>query len=416
MRGRPSRPIAAMDALLASASTSHPSDPHAASILHVLALDTLTPSLRLAFHHVLTVGAQRHPRWLLRAHRFRDEAYLALAAMIEAHSLRRHSASFGEHFYGVQRSATSSRAPSFTAEWLLLLLPSYLRSKAEAFIEDADVADAADAAAVVAEEAAAANDDIAVDGEPEALARPTSARPTSASALSPRLRAVLRLACRLGCALVDGANLWQLLLYMHGQSRHATLAQRLLGFALRRRQGIASPLPPPPPTATNTAVASTPSAPPASSTQPAVMRLLMRLGALLEAPFNHARQLLLLSVFSYRLLEWWHSPQHAPPPPPRLLPPPPPPPPRLPTAPATAGVCGACRMVPREPTAAPSGYVYCASCALGAARRFQRCPVSGQPMKVEDLRRLYETSRPPNTGGGAGGTAVGTAAAAGGRG
>ena len=59
-----------------------------------------------------------------------------------------------------------------------------------------------------------------------------------------------------------------------------------------------------------------------------------------------------------------------------------------------AGLCGVCRMVPREPTVAPSGYVFCASCALGAARREAKCPVSGQMMKVEDLRRLYETSRP----------------------
>ena len=200
----------------------------------------------------------------------------------------------------------------------------------------------------------------------------------------------MRLVCRLGCSLVDGANLWQLLLYMHGRSRHATLAQRLLGFALRRRQGGLPPLP-----AAGPGAAPSMSTAAAPATAPLLMRLLTRLGALLEAPLNHARQLLMLSVFSYRLLEWWHSPQHAPPPPPRLLPPPPPPPPRLKGAPQTAGVCGVCRMVPREPTAAPSGYVYCASCALGAARRHQRCPVSGQPMQPEELRRLYETSRPP---------------------
>ena len=63
-------------------------------------------------------------------------------------------------------------------------------------------------------------------------------------------------------------------------------------------------------------------------------------------------------------------------------------------APPAPGLCGVCRMVPREPTVAPSGYVFCASCALGAARREAKCPVSGQMMKVEDLRRLYETSRP----------------------
>ena len=83
----------------AGAASTDPDDPHAASVLHVLALDSLMPSLRLAFNHVLTVAAQRHPRWLLRAHRWRDELYLVLSALIEAHSLRRNRASFCEHFY-----------------------------------------------------------------------------------------------------------------------------------------------------------------------------------------------------------------------------------------------------------------------------------------------------------------------------
>ena len=115
-----------MDALASAAAGAHNphGDPHAASILHVLALDSLMPSLRLAHHHVLTVAAQRHPGWLLRAHRFRDEVYLLLAALLETHSLGRHGASFGEHFYGVQRAPTGKQPPRLLAELLVLLLPA----------------------------------------------------------------------------------------------------------------------------------------------------------------------------------------------------------------------------------------------------------------------------------------------------
>ena len=103
-----------MDALLAAGAASHdPSDPHAANVLHVLALDSLAPSLRFAFHHVLTVLAQRHPFYFLHAHRFRDEVHLAVSALLEAHSLRRHGTSFSEHFYGVHRVPTGTRSPSF---------------------------------------------------------------------------------------------------------------------------------------------------------------------------------------------------------------------------------------------------------------------------------------------------------------
>ena len=406
-----------MDAL-ASASAVHPEDPHAASMLQILALDSLMPSLRLAHHYILTVAAQRYPAWLLGAHRFRDEVYLLFATLLEAHSLLRHDASFGEHFYGTHRAPTGSRVPSFGLQLFLLLAPSYLRAKIEAHLLNDEPEEA---------EAVAENDDI--DDTPQAVnadrLRLENASATNSSSSSSawhwseaqqRIKTLLRHICRVGCALIDASNLWQLMLFLHGRSRHATLAQRLFGFTLRRRIAgallVAASQGPRGSSANNGSSSSS-----SSSVEPMSdvvvgggagalpdtprMRLLRRLAALAEAPLNHARQLLLLSVFSYRLLEWWHAPQHAPPPPPRLIPPPPPPPPRMQAAgargflaPPAPGLCGVCRMVPREPTVAPSGYVFCASCALGAARREAKCPVSGQMMKVEDLRRLYETSRP----------------------
>ena len=426
-----------MDALsAAAASAAHPDDPQSASIISVLAIDTLMPSLRLAHHYVLTILAQRYPRWVLKMHRFRDETYLLLAALLEAHSLGRRDASFAEFFYGMRRvpsghaAARVSRA-SAAAQFLALLLPAYLRAKLDAHLAEADSDSSNNNVEVPAagNAAGASQESSARDSEADEFADAAEAASTSQAAatgggraraagmpasmaarvaalcakLPPNVRAALQLVCRTLCAACDGGNLLALLLFVHGRSRHATLAQWLLGFTLRRRmlnddatdgsvgRGSAPRLP-------AIGVDNGVSLSRGGDSADGLWRLLHRLGALAEAPLRHARQLLLLSVFSFRLLEWWHAPQHLPPPPPRLIPPPPRPPPELTPGgfPShLAGLCGACRIVPRDPTAAPSGYVYCAACARSAARRDARCPVTGTPMHESELRRLYETSRPP---------------------
>ena len=131
------------------------------------------------------------------------------------------------------------------------------------------------------------------------------------------------------------------------------------------------------------------------------------------APLRHARQLLVLSVFGYRLLEWWHAPDHAPLPPPKLIPPPPPAPLRAANrqvgshsacclsapaytpdmAPLKSDLCAVCHMQLYDPVAAPSGYVFCAACAHAAVRNQGRCPLTGLAMRSEDIVRLFETSR-----------------------
>ena len=358
-------------ALAAAAATA---DGTTASIISILAIDGLMPSLRLAHHYVLTIAAQRYPSYILRLHRFRDEVYLILSTMLEGHSLGHHGASFAEVFYGMQRASghSSKQDPrgnvaSVAAQLAALLLPSYLRAKVETLLE-ADHEDGDD------------------------YLRRSFAR------LPPRVREAVSLLCRAVCALCDGGNLVALLLFVHGRSKHATLAQWLLNFTLRRRTAQ---------DALNQMKTSGASGSGArgnaggrsvgsSSVETAILGLLRRIGTLLEAPLRHARQLLLLSVFSFRLLEWWHAPQNAPSPPPKLIPPPPQPPPPRTDAPlaTTAGICSACRRAPREPTASPSGYVFCASCLRAAMARDRRCPVTGQPMRPEQLRRLYETSRP----------------------
>ena len=174
-------------------------------------------------------------------------------------------------------------------------------------------------------------------------ASPPSPPPQTARQLALRL---LRLLCRASLAVLDGGNLVQLLLFLHGRSRHATLIQRLLGFTLgNQRPPLAMPgasggaAAPAAPSSVGATRGASGAAGDSFSAAGGLQHILSRALSLAEAPLQHARQLLLLSVFSFRLLEWWHAPQHAAPPPPRLIPPPPPPPPPLSSASPFYRVC-----------------------------------------------------------------------------
>jgi peroxin-12 len=360
----------------AFAGASNPADPTAASIIDVLALERLMPALRAACHYVLTVSAQRHT-WLLGIHRFRDEAFLALVALLEAHSLFRNGSSFAEHFYGLERRASrSSTGPrSSLLPWLVLVLLPYVRAKLDETFELTRTSDGA------------ARDGMGEDGGASGD-RPAPVRAAERSTRDALLR-LLQSVSRVACAALDAANLGQLLLFMSERSRHVSLAQRVLNYTLHRpgpQRGAPAGL-----------RAATP------SSRAAVVRSaswLETMGHVLELPLRHARNLLLLSVFGYRLVEWWYLPDNAPPRSLKLIPPPPFPPPLHEAAAALPppGLCGVCRMEPREPTATPSGFVLCGSCAREAVRRQGVCPISGMPMLERDLRRLYETSRAPTKG------------------
>ncbi|KAL1498606.1 hypothetical protein AB1Y20_013921 [Prymnesium parvum] len=295
------------------------------SLFELLAQERLMPALRRAHHFVLTVAAQRHPSLFLPLHRRRAALHLGLAALLEAYSLRRHAASFAEHFYGLRREPPPAPSRSLLA-WLLLLLP-YARASAD----------------------------------------------ESLSAAPPAARGARRLAraYRAACAAADAAHLLQLVLHLYGRSAHASFAQRALGYRLRRATAEDARL--------------TRAGKGAEGVLP-----------LLEAPLRHARQLLLLSVLGYRLLEWWHSPEESPLPRVTLFPPPPPPPPLRcgVVVPVEPSRCGVCHRDPVDPAAAPSGLVYCYECIHEAIARDGACPLSGKPATLKEVRRIYETSRP----------------------
>lgn len=112
---------------------------------------------------------------------------------------------------------------------------------------------------------------------------------------------------------------------------------------------------------------------------------------------DHARSALILSVFGFKLLEWWYGDGA------RALgagddvdvPPPPPPPPLLPDPagiglPDSPDLCPLCRGPRVNPTvAATSGYAYCYACIQGHVEKNANCPVTLAKTTVEQLWRIY---------------------------
>ncbi len=74
------------------------------SYFELIAQDRLIPSLRGAFHHVLSTLGTWYPS-LARAAKYNDEIFYTLVWVIESHYLKKYDSSFAENFYGLKREA-----------------------------------------------------------------------------------------------------------------------------------------------------------------------------------------------------------------------------------------------------------------------------------------------------------------------
>ncbi|KAE8211588.1 hypothetical protein CF327_g4672 [Tilletia walkeri] len=99
-----------MDALLSGVDSS--ADPYRPSFFELFAQDQLSSLLRPAIRYVLTVLAQRNPRYLLRLVNRFDEIYALLLLAVERHYLSTWGSSFAENFYGLRRR----RRPAITTD------------------------------------------------------------------------------------------------------------------------------------------------------------------------------------------------------------------------------------------------------------------------------------------------------------
>ena len=116
---------------------------------------------------------------------------------------------------------------------------------------------------------------------------------------------------------------------------------------------------------------------------------------------RYAKYGVLLSIFAFKFLEWWHSPANAyysaggggss-----RRLPVPPPPKQPLPVEggvalPADRSLCPLCLDERANPAATPTGYVFCYSCIHQHVQARHCCPITLRPCTLQQLRKIYDS-------------------------
>ncbi|GAA6000927.1 ubiquitin-protein ligase peroxin 12 [Rhodotorula paludigena] len=394
-------------------------DPYRVSIFELAAQDQLRDLLSPVVRYVLSVFAQRNPRYLLRIVNHHDSLFALCIWFVERHYLLTHGGSFTETFYGLKRRKVLGRGrggideertkaafkltgksdqlgrKEVTGSLVFLVLLPYLKTKATDLYErlgggvDADLF----------------SSPTSTSSSPLALLRNASLNPS----LLVRLKLAFQAAFKLSYPY---ANLvWELLLlvynlrYLFGKSPYWRPWFQLLGIEVRRMgqedyerlSSIPTPL---------TRLLRAPrSSPP--STRPPLSLILRRLPALVPALLLDSLRLALpLSIFGFRLLEWWYSPAggssvlgrgHKPGSQPAL---------RAPRAESDAAQQGTCVVHGGRvdnPTALPSGWVGCYRClraleeevedlALGEGVKRGtgrlRDPKTGEWVEVGRLRRI----------------------------
>ncbi|BGP45811.1 ubiquitin-protein ligase peroxin 12 [Rhodotorula kratochvilovae] len=399
-------------------------DPYRPSIFELAAQDQLRDLLSPVVRYVLSVFAQRNPRYLLRIVNHHDGLFAIAMWFVERHYLITHGGSFAETFYGLKRrkvlgsgggGAKEERTKAafaltgksdklgrkeVTGSLLFLVLLPYLKIKATDLYErlgggvDADLFSSPSSPS----------------SSPLDLLRNVALNPSLLTRIKLASQALFKLS-------YPHANLlWELLLlvynlrYLFGRSPYWRPWFRILGIEVRRMgqedyERLASV-----PTPLQRIFAAPRNAPPSS--RPPLTTILRRAVRLSPAlALDSLRLLLPLSIFGFRLLEWWYSPSggagalgagrkagaqpalRAPPPPGEVAG----------AAQPERGTCVVHGGKIDNPTALPSGWVGCYRClrALeeevddpaageGATRGSGRLrdPKTGEWVEVGRLRRI----------------------------
>ncbi|KWU44977.1 hypothetical protein RHOSPDRAFT_17228 [Rhodotorula sp. JG-1b] len=429
------------------APSSAMADPARPSIFELAAQDQLRDLLSPVVRYVLSVFAQRNPRYLLRIVNHHDSLFALCMWFVERHYLSTYGGSFAETFYGLKRRKTLNRALATTAggsaseertkaafeltgksdklgakeingSLVFLILMPYLKTKATDLYERLGGGAEAEIFA-----SSPSSSSAAARSSPLSILRDS----TSHASLRTRIRLASEAAFKLAYPY---ANLvWEVYLlmynlrYLFGKSPYWRPWYRLLGIEVRRLgqddyerlNSMPSPLqqllaPPP-----------TPSSPPDS--RPSIRLFLSRLLRLSPSlALDSLKVALPLAIFGFRLLEWWYSPagvasrlgrgrkdgaQPA-----LRAPPPPPPPTSTPNRSAAAaaataedgekGTCVVHGGKVENPTALPSGWIGCYKCLRGLEEEVEekevrkalkgtgrlKDPKTGEWVEVGRLRKI----------------------------
>uniref|UniRef100_A0A1D1ZTV3 Peroxisome biogenesis protein 12 n=1 Tax=Auxenochlorella protothecoides TaxID=3075 RepID=A0A1D1ZTV3_AUXPR len=353
------------------------------TFFELVAADRLLPSLKAAITYSLSVYAQRRPS-LLRLLDHEDELFFLISAWLHRGSLRASDASFAEGLYALRRVPAARRGAEEGAGGLspqqristlaLLTLVPYARAK----LDGLHGRHAPQLRSLQA---------LGLQPPPAPAARGADGLADGWRRLA--LRAFLRgYPCVV--AVHEGSRFLYQLLYLLGRSPHYAPGLHLLGLTVAR-------VDPRTQAARGRELAARRAARAARGASLAWPLRLAR-GAALRAGYavaDHTHNALILAVFAFKLLEWWYTSgeqalgERA------ALTPPPPPPPLAPAEggiqlPDDAALCPLCRSERKNPALlAPTGYAFCYTCVHRHVSEAGACPVTLEPVKLEDIWRLY---------------------------
>ncbi|KAF8320737.1 hypothetical protein DL93DRAFT_2124363 [Clavulina sp. PMI_390] len=351
-------------------------NPYRPSIFELTAQEQLRDLLQPALKYVLTIFAQRNPRYLLRLVNRHEEFYALIMFFVERHYLREHNASFSEHFYGLKRrrkpvieteranlavggvpEQEKLRREDMAKSLFFLVGVPYLRAKAQDYYEslgggvDSDVIEETPAARRLR---------------------------VSQQTLGNRLRRAFKSLYPYANSAYEFWLLWYNISYLFDRSAFYRPWLEWIGVDLRRLGPEDYVL--------------------TSAAQKrgwfATIRKLLLTSPV--ALLDSLKYLLPMSIFFIKFLEWWYSPSSparslntapaGPPiPPPRVLAPHPH---GLEVSAVKYGECPLCRKPLENATALPSGYVFCYKCAYAQVEKHEQCPVTLLPSKTWQLRKV----------------------------
>ncbi|GAA5983402.1 hypothetical protein JCM5350_007637 [Sporobolomyces pararoseus] len=297
---------------------SHQNDPYRPSLFELAAQDQLRDLLSPVVRYVLSVFAQRNPRYLLRIVNSHDELFSLAMLFVERHYLVHYSASFSEHFYGLKRRKVLSKGGGGAREErtkaafeltgksdklgrkeirgslvFLILLP-YLRTKAQDWFERLGGGVDSDLFA-------------------ENSSRTSLLAILKNSELSRKARFKLFLQTGFKQSYPYFTFFYEVYLlvynlrYLFGRSPHWRPWFKFLGIEVRRMgqedyQNLSTV-----PSYLTTLLAPPPSSPP--TTRPPVLLVLRRLASLSpRIALDSLSVALPMAIFGFRFLEWWYSP------------------------------------------------------------------------------------------------------------
>ncbi|ELR14455.1 Peroxin 12 (Pex12), putative [Acanthamoeba castellanii str. Neff] len=386
------------------------------SFFEMVAQQELLPFFGPALKYALSVAAVRWPRleWGVTHH---DELFYGLRLLLEAHHLRRHDASFSEHFYSLKRvrvAAPTTGAPDSGASpspatagsrltdhdrrvsLLLLVGLPYVKAK----LDQLHKRMAGPLSGWL--ETEGSDDDEGDDGDGEGDEGTAGEDGGRRARWWRRWRRVVRVARGLfvagypwASAVYEGLFFVYQVLYLYDHTRYYTPFLHLQRLQVQRLS-LEDTIEMTQDTARRRAAGAESwgvgDARGAAAVVRTVGRVLARAWHVVE---DYSALALPLVLFVFKFLEWWYAENTKQTAPALPTPPPPRPPPVVEEAgrKKADGECGLCGKRRTNPAmVAGTGYVFCYPCLHASVTTHGRCPATGLPASPDSLLKLYEST------------------------